>query len=608
MSNSNLLRIMTCGSVDDGKSTLIGRLLFEAGAIYEDQLRSLKTDSKKFGTRGEEIDYALLLDGLSSEREQGITIDVAYRYFSTIKRRFIIADCPGHEEYTRNMATAASKSELAILLVNASQGLQIQTLRHAKIASILGIKHLILALNKMDMVGFDEKIFNQINQDFLTKTQGWGFSSIILIPVSAIDGDNLTHKSDRTPWYQGETLLKYLEQADVTVNIKEPFRFPIQWVNRPNSDFRGYSGTMVSGSVSVGDEIIIPSSKQKAHIKEIVTFDGNVQSAEAGKAITLTLDREIDASRGDVLVGEDEAMELGHNFEATLFWMSSQTGHRGRSYEMKLNSQVSQGSITNLKSKLNLTKLIDTECKSIELNDIVQVNLSTSRPVLFTKYADNKEMGSFILIDKMTNATLAAGIITHALRRGENITAQKLSITKTQREELGGHKARVIWMTGLSGSGKSTLANALEIELHQRGQHTYILDGDNIRMGLNKDLSFTDADRIENIRRIAEVAKLMMDAGLVVITAFISPFEDDRRMARELIGEENFHEIFISTPLEICEKRDVKGLYKKARSGKIPNLSGINSGYEKPLAPTLEIDTNSTSVPHAVSMIIKKIF
>lgn len=608
MSESTLLRIMTCGSVDDGKSTLIGRLLLETGGIYEDQLRSLRNDSKKYGTQGEEIDYALLLDGLTSEREQGITIDVAYRYFSTDSRRFIIADCPGHEEYTRNMCTAASKSDLAILLLDATKGLQTQTIRHAKIASMLGIKHLILAVNKMDAVAFKRESFLQAEQAFCSMVKDWGFHSFKAIPVCSLSGENLTKASDNTPWYKGPTLLDYLNSIEIKTLSDDKFRFPVQWVNRPNSEFRGFSGTIFSGQISVGDEVMVSTSRQKATIKEILTFDGSLSSAVAGKAITLTLDTEIAVSRGDIFVTDEESIEESHQFEASLFWMGAKTGHRGRSYEIKLSSQTTTGSLTNLKSKLNLTTLAEEDCKEIQCNEIVRVEISTLRPLFLSKFSDNKELGSFILIDKMTNETLAAGIVTHGLRRGRNVQSQKLSLNQNLREKLNGHKAQVIWLTGLSGSGKSTIANALELELHKKGYRTYILDGDNLRMGLNKDLGFTDADRVENIRRIAEVAKLMMDAGLIVIAALISPFEQDRRMARELIGEANFHEIHVSTPLEVCEMRDVKGLYKKARLGQIPNFSGINSSYENPISPQITIDTSSLSLEESVELILKKLF
>jgi len=591
----DLLRFITCGSVDDGKSTLIGRLLWEAQQLFDDQLISLQADSRKHGTQGNDIDFALLVDGLAAEREQGITIDVAYRFFSTARRKFIVADTPGHEQYTRNMATGASTADMAVILIDASKGVLTQTRRHAFIASLMGIRHVALAINKMDLVDFSADVFRDIKSAFETFAEPLGFESITAIPVSALRGDNITERSGRSPWYNGPTLLSHLETLSVSRVRSERPVFPVQWVNRPDANFRGFSGTVADGTVSVGDEIRVTASGQTAKVAEIVTTDGTLASAAAGDAVTLRLDREIDASRGDVISLSKQPLETTDQFEATLVWMHDDAGLTGRNYDIKLATQNASAAITQIKYRININTLSHDASKQLQLNDIAECNIATSKPLAFDTYNRSQVLGSFILIDRFTHATVAAGMIRHSLRRAQNVHKQALSIQRTDRELLSGHQGKVIWFTGLSGSGKSTLANALEVELHRQGKRTYILDGDNVRHGLNKDLGFTEADRVENIRRVAEVAKLMMDAGLIVITAFISPFRQEREMARELIGEDRFVEIYVNTPLAICEQRDVKGLYKKAREGLIPNMTGINSPYEAPDHPTFVADTHNTT-------------
>ena len=595
----DLLRFITCGSVDDGKSTLIGRLLWESQQLFDDQLLALQAESKKYGTQGQEIDFALLVDGLAAEREQGITIDVAYRYFATTRRKFIVADTPGHEQYTRNMVTGASTADVAVLLVDARQGLLTQTRRHAFLVSLMGIRHVVLAINKMDLVAFDAATFNQIKEAFEQFAKPLGFESISAIPLSALRGDNITQRSAHTPWYGGPTLMAYLETVAIPTPSSEKWVFPVQAVNRPNSTFRGFSGSVAQGSVQVGDDIRVTASGQTAKVTEIVTMDGPLARADAGQAVTLRLEREIDASRGDILSLSHSPLETTDQFEATLVWMDEDPGLTGRSYLLKLATQWATASITNIKHKVDINTLAHEASKKLALNDISVCNIATSKPLVFDSYQNSKTLGSFILVDRFTHATVAAGMVRHSLRRAQNVHQQALTITRADRENLNGHPGKVIWFTGLSGSGKSTLANALEVALHAQGKRTYVLDGDNVRQGLNKDLGFTDADRVENIRRIAEVAKLMMDAGMIVMTAFISPFRREREMARELIGPENFVEVYVSTPLEICEQRDVKGLYRKARSGQLPNMTGVNSPYEPPEAPSMT--THSTeSIEQAV--------
>jgi bifunctional enzyme CysN/CysC len=600
----DLLRFITCGSVDDGKSTLIGRLLWESQQLFDDQLATLKAESKKYGTQGDDIDFALAVDGLAAEREQGITIDVAYRFFASSKRKFIVADTPGHEQYTRNMVTGASTADVAVLLVDARQGLLTQTRRHAYLVSLMGIRHVVLAVNKMDLVAFDASTFNQIKEAFEKFVKPLGFESISAIPLSALKGDNITQRSAHTPWYHGTTLMGYLETIPAQLLDAGKLVFPIQWVNRPDASFRGFSGSVAQGSVRVGDDIRVTASGQTARVAEIVSMDGPLTDAPAGSAITLRLDKEIDASRGDVLSLKDKPLETTDQFEATLVWMDEDAGLIGRSYQIKLANQWTTASITSIKHKVNITTLAHEASTKLALNDICACNIAISKPLVFDSYERSKTLGGFILVDRFTHATVAAGMIKHSLRRAQNVHQQALTIARADRENLNGHKGRVIWFTGLSGSGKSTIANALEVELHAQGRRTYLLDGDNVRQGLNKDLGFTDADRVENIRRIAEVAKLMMDAGMIVMTAFISPFRREREMARELIGPENFVEVYVSTPLAVCEERDVKGLYKKARSGLLPNMSGISSPYEPPLEAQITLNGNTSSIEESVNCLM----
>lgn len=601
----DLLRFITCGSVDDGKSTLIGRLLWEARQIHDDQLAALQRDSKRHGTQGDQIDFALLVDGLTAEREQGITIDVAYRFFSTAKRRYIVADTPGHEQYTRNMVTGASTADVAVLLVDAAQGLLTQTRRHAWLASLIGIRHVVLAVNKMDMVRYGQAAFRAIESAFADLTSGLGFASTAVIPVSALKGDNIIQPSTRMAWYHGATLLGYLDALQLEPPAVGKPVLPVQSVNRPDATFRGYCGTLAAGRLQIGDRLRVTTSGQTAAIARLVSMDGDLPEVVAGDAVTVVLDSELDASRGDVLTLADQPVEMTDQFEATLVWLHSDPGLHGRTYDLKLATQWSTASITNLKHRINVNTQAQESCRQLELNDIAVATLALSRPVAFEPYADNRKLGGFILVDKFSNATVAAGMIRHNLRRAQNVHRQALSVSRSDRERLNGHAGKVIWFTGLSGSGKSTLANALEQALHAQGRRTYILDGDNVRQGLNRDLGFTDADRVENIRRVAEVAKLMMDAGLIVLTAFISPFRAEREMARQLIGAENFVEVFVDTPLEVCEQRDPKGLYKKARSGQLPNMTGISSPYEAPEAPNLAVRSDAGALQAALEQLLK---
>ncbi|WP_286784274.1 MULTISPECIES: sulfate adenylyltransferase subunit CysN [Pseudomonas] len=601
--HQDLLRFITCGSVDDGKSTLIGRLLWEAQQVFDDQLSALQADCKRHGTQGNDIDFALLVDGLAAEREQGITIDVAYRFFSTPRRKFIVADTPGHEQYTRNMITGASTADVAVLLVDARQGVMTQTRRHAYLAALVGIKHIILAINKMDLVAYDPQKFADTLAAFNTAAEQLGFDSITAIPLSALKGDNITTRSAHTPWYQGPTLMACLETIDPRPPKELKTVFPVQWVNRPDASFRGFSGTLASGQLAVGNEVRVTASGQTAKIARIVTANGDLDCANPGDAITLVLDHEVDSSRGDILARAEQPLEMTDQFEATLVWMHDDPGLIGRSYEIKLANQWASASVTALKHRIDVNTQAHESCRQLQLNDIAVANLALSKPLVFDTYAQSHTLGGFLLVDKYTHSTIAAGMIRHNLRRAQNVHRQALSITREDRERLNGHKGKVIWFTGLSGSGKSTIANALEKELHAQGKRTYILDGDNVRQGLNKDLGFTDADRVENIRRVAEVAKLMMDAGLIVMTAFISPFRAERQMARELIGEDNFIEVFVDTPLAVCEQRDPKGLYKKARSGQLPNMTGVSSPYEQPLRPALTVGKKQIEVDEEVKSI-----
>lgn len=586
----DLLRFITCGSVDDGKSTLIGRLLWESGHIYDDQLEALRSDSRRHGTQGGELDLALLLDGLAAEREQGITIDVAYRFFSTPRRKFIVADTPGHEQYTRNMFTGASTADVAVLLIDARRGILTQTRRHAYLASLVGIEQLILAINKMDLVDYSAETYAGIRQSFDEMGAGFGFKSLTAIPISALKGDNITRRSPRMPWYSGPTLLDSLESAPVPARQGRQLVFPVQRVNRLSPDIRGLCGTLASGAVAVGDALRVTASGQLAHVLNLVSMDGETRRASAGQAITLQLDRDVDVSRGDVLTQAEHPVGMTDQFEATIVWMHEEPGLVGRSYEIKLATQWAAASMTTIKHRVDPNTLAHEACTQLSLNDIAVCNLALGRPLAFDAYANSRALGAFILVDRFTHATVAAGMIRHSLRRARNVHRQPLTVTREARESQNGHRGQVVWLTGLSGSGKSTLANALETALHGQGKRTYLLDGDNVRQGLNRDLGFTDADRVENIRRVAEVAKLMMDAGLIVLTSFISPFRQEREMARELIGSERFHEVYISTPLDVCEQRDPKGLYRKARDGEIPNMTGIGSPYEPPAQPELVVD------------------
>ncbi len=605
----DLLRFITCGSVADGKSTLVGRLLWESDQVCEDQFAALKCESKRRGTQGNALDFALLVDGLSAEREQGNTIDVAYRYFATARRRFIVADTPGQEQYTRNMVTAASTADVAVLLVDARHGLLVQTRRHAYLASLMGIRHVALAVNKMDLVRFRNTAFTRIEADFRRFAEPLGFASITAIPVSALRGDNLVERSTHTRWYAGPTLMGYLEtvQAGAQAGVQDAgeLAFPVQWVNRPDASFSGFSGCAVRGTVRVGDALRVTASGQSAKVAEIVTLDGPLAEARRGQAVTLRLDREIDASRGDIFSHLKNPIETTDQFEATLVWMHPDAGLAGRSYAIKLASQWSTASITAIKHRVDVDTLAHAACTQLSLNDIAVCTLALARPLAYDCYAASHALGSFILVDRFSNATVAAGMISHSLRRAQNVHRQTLSIARKHREKLNRHPGRVIWFTGLSGSGKSTLANALEAALHARGKHTYLLDGDNVRQGLNKDLGFTAADRVENIRRIAEVARLMMDAGLIVMTAFISPFRGEREMARELIGVQHFVEVFVNTPLEVCEQRDAKGLYRKARKGLLPNFTGVNSPYEAPLEPDIVLDASKDTVEESLAQLVK---
>lgn len=592
------LRILTCGSVDDGKSTLIGRLLFEQSLIFEDQLAALDRDSRKHGTVGDEVDYALLLDGLEAEREQGITIDVAYRYFSTARRSFIVADTPGHEQYTRNMATGASNAELAIILVDARKGLVTQTCRHAFVVSLLGVRHVILAVNKIDLVGFDETVFEEIKSAFHSFAKSLGFTSIDSIPISARYGDNLSSRSPHTPWYQGGHLLENLETIDVSCDsCRLPLRIPVQWVNRPNLDFRGFCGTVMTGTVRLNDEVLIARTGQTTGVRRILGAGGEMQLAQAGDAVTLTLSDDIDVARGDMLSSPVNRPELADQFAAHLIWMSNEPLLPGRSYLLKIGTKSVPVSVTELKHRVDIDTLAPHAAHSLALNEVALCNLSTSTPIAFDSYAENRSTGAFILIDRYTNETIAAGMIRFALRRASNTFHQKSSINKAGRAQQKNQRPAILWFTGLSGAGKSTIADLVESRLVALGAHTILLDGDNVRQGLCRDLGFTNAARVENIRRVGEVAKLMTEAGLIVLCAFISPFRAERRALREMAGEE-FIEIFVDTPLEQCVARDPKGLYKRAIAGEIKNFTGIDQIYEPPENPEIRLVTaqNEASV------------
>jgi bifunctional enzyme CysN/CysC len=591
--HKSLLRFITCGSVDDGKSTLIGRLLYDSKMIFEDQMAALEADSKRVGTQGDEIDFALLVDGLAAEREQGITIDVAYRFFSTDKRKFIVADTPGHEQYTRNMVTGASSADLAVILIDARKGVLTQTRRHSFLVSLLGIRHVVLAINKMDLVGWSKQTFDEILADYTAFAEQVGITGIVAIPISGLKGDNIASRSDATPWYEGPILMDHLETVEIDEDrLKaQPFRMPVQWVNRPDLDFRGFAGLIASGSVQPGDKVRVLPSGKTSTIGRIVTFDGDLDKAVAGQSVTLTLNDEIDVSRGDVLSVADNPPEVADQFETTLVWMSDEALLPGRPYWLKIGTKLVSAQVTEIKYKIQVNTLEHMAGKTLELNEIAVCNVALDQAVAFDPYTENKDLGGFILIDRLTNATVGAGMITFALRRSHNIHWQALDVTKAARAEAKRQKPAVLWFTGLSGSGKSTIANVLEKKLHAEGRHTYVLDGDNVRHGLNKDLGFTDADRVENIRRVAEVARLMADAGLIVIVSFISPFIAERRMARALMAEGEFLEVFVDTPLAVAEQRDVKGLYAKARAGELKHFTGVDSPYEAPENAEITIQT-----------------
>ncbi len=603
-----LLRFITCGSVDDGKSTLIGRMLYEAQLIFEDQVAALQKDSKKQGTQGGDIDFALLVDGLAAEREQGITIDVAYRFFGTDRRKFIVADTPGHEQYTRNMVTGASTADVAVILVDASQGVLTQTRRHSFLTSLLGIPHVVLAINKMDLVDYQQDVFERIVAEYQDFAANLSFDSITPIPLSALQGDNVIERSRQTPWYAGPTLLGKLETAPIAQqSTTSPFRMPVQWVNRPNADFRGYAGTVSAGSIAPGDTIQVMPSGSQAVVREVLLFDQSLPRALPQQSVTLTLDREVDVSRGDVLVAAEAPGEISDQFDASLVWMDTEAGYVGRSYELMLGATRIGASVTEIKHKVNVNTLEQMPSRSLELNDIGRVTLSLDEAIPFAAYQECRDLGSFILVDRYTKATVGAGMINFGLRRAQNLHPTASTIDARSRSDLMGHAGKVIWLTGLSGSGKSTVADALERRLHGMGIHSYILDGDNIRSGLNKDLGFTDADRVENIRRTAEVAKLMADAGLVVITAFISPFRSERDMARALFAPGEFAEVFLDVSLEVAESRDPKGLYKKARRGELPHFTGIDSPYQTPESADLILDTSELTVQQCVDKLLELI-
>ena len=588
----SLLRFITCGSVDDGKSTLIGRLLHDTKRLLDDQLSNLHADSLRHGTQNGEIDFALLVDGLAAEREQGITIDVAYRFFDTDKRKFIVADCPGHEQYTRNMATGASTAELAIVLVDARKGLLTQTRRHSFIVSLLGIRHVLLAVNKMDLVGYDQAVFDRISAGYRELAGQLGIPNVTCIPLSALRGDNLLEQSPNTPWYRGASVLEHLETVQVERTAAATgFRMPVQWVCRPDQTFRGFAGSVVSGEVAPGTDIVVLPSGQRSRVARVVTADGDLAQAGAGQAVTLTLTDEIDASRGDVIAAANDACEVADQFAAHLLWLDGQPLLPGRPYWLKLGTRTVGAQVTEIKHKVDVNTQERLAAKHLELNEVAYCNLYLDQPVAFEAYADNRQLGGFILVDRQTNATVGAGTLDFALRRAGNIHWQHLEVDKAARAHIKHQRPRCLWFTGLSGSGKSTIANLLEKRLLASGIHTYLLDGDNVRHGLSKDLGFTDEDRVENIRRVAEVAKLMVDAGLVVLVSFISPFRAERRMARAMFEEGEFLEVFVDTPLEVAERRDAKGLYAKARAGELRNFTGIDSPYEVPDAPEISLDT-----------------
>ncbi|MCC5984840.1 MAG: sulfate adenylyltransferase subunit CysN [Rhodobacteraceae bacterium] len=607
--HKTMLRFITCGSVDDGKSTLIGRLLYDAKMIFEDQLATLEADSRRVGTQGEKIDFALLVDGLAAEREQGITIDVAYRFFATEKRKFIVADTPGHEQYTRNMVTGASTAELAVILVDARRGVLTQTRRHSYLVHLLGIRHIVLAVNKMDLVGYDQGVFDAIVDDYRSFARSIGVGAFTPIPISALEGDNITTLGANMPWYGGPALMDHLERVelDQVADLDKPFRMPVQWVNRPDQSFRGFCGTVAGGVVAPGDAVRVLPSGKTSRVARVVTFDGDRDRAVAGEAVTLTLTDEIDCSRGQVICAAQTPLEVADQFEATLVWMDETELLPGRPYWLKTGAQTVSATVAAPKYAVNVNTMEHLAAQTLDLNAIGVANITTDRDIPFAAYAESRDLGGFILIDKLTNRTVGAGMIHFALRRAQNIHWQATDIGRDHHAAMKHQKPAVLWMTGLSGSGKSTIANMVERKLARMNRHTFLLDGDNVRHGLNKDLGFTDADRVENIRRVGEVAKLMTDAGLIVITAFISPFRAEREMVRAMMQPGEFVEVFVDTPLEEAERRDVKGLYAKARAGQLKNFTGIDSPYEAPESPEIRIDTTALSVEEAADLIIARL-
>ncbi len=607
--HKSLLRFITCGSVDDGKSTLIGRLLYDSKMIFEDQLEALHADSKKVGTQGQEIDFALLVDGLAAEREQGITIDVAYRFFATEKRKFIVADCPGHEQYTRNMVTGASTADLAVILIDARKGVLVQTRRHSYLAKLIGIKNIVLAVNKMDLIDYDQAKYDAIVADYTAFATSIGIDQFTPMPISGFKGDNITENSINTPWYSGQPLMAHLESVNLNneTDQAKPLRMPVQWVNRPNLDFRGFSGLISTGSVKPGDAIRVLPSGKTSIVSKVVTLDGDLDEAVAGQSVTICFDDEIDCSRGDVIATADAPPEVSNQFESTIVWMDDDPLHVGRSYWLKLGTQMVSATVAEPKYTVNVNTMEHLAAKTLELNAIGVAELTTDKPVVFESYTDNRALGGFILIDKISNRTVGAGMLHFSLRRAQNVHWQATDITREAHASLKNQKPLVLWFTGLSGSGKSTIANEVEKSLALMNRHTFLLDGDNVRHGLNKDLGFTEADRIENIRRVGEVAKLMADAGLIVLTAFISPFRAERELVRKMLPEGEFIEIFVDTPLDVAEGRDVKGLYKKARSGALKNFTGIDSPYEPPEAPEIRVNTVEMTPAEAAEFIIRQI-
>ena len=607
--HKTMLRFITCGSVDDGKSTLIGRLLYDSKMIFEDQLAALESDSKKVGTQGQEIDFALLVDGLAAEREQGITIDVAYRFFGTEKRKFIVADCPGHEQYTRNMITGASTADLAVILIDARKGVLVQTRRHSYLCHLIGIRNIVLAVNKMDLVDYDQATYDAIVADYAEFAKGIGIESFTALPISGFKGDNITALSANTPWYKGPTLVEHLETVEVlsSLDADKPFRLPVQWVNRPNLDFRGFSGLIATGSVKPGDEVRVLPSGKTSTVTRVVTLDGDLDQAVAGQSVTVCFADEIDCSRGNVIAAAANPPQAADQFEATLVWLNDEAMHVGRAYWLKLGSQTVSVTVQQPKYAVNVNTMEHIAVKTLDLNAIGVAEIFTDKPIVFEPYRDNRALGGFILIDKLTNATVAAGMIHFSLRRAQNVHWQPTDLTRDDHARLKNQTPRVLWFTGLSGAGKSTIANEVEKLLNVMNRHTFLLDGDNVRHGLNKDLGFTEADRIENIRRVGEVAKLMVDAGLIVLTAFISPFRAEREMVRAMLPEGEFIEIYVDTPLEVAEARDVKGLYKKARSGQLANFTGIDSPYEAPEAPEIRVNTAEMTAEEAARYIIAQL-